>query len=174
MLFDPERHEPLPATPWNAARARDAIRAIAADMEATLGTGDGWPPHPLDDENATAPHHSLYFGAAGALWALWYLAREGAVTLAGEPCAHAARIPAHYLATPDTEEVVPSYFLGEAGVLLLAWRMTGDAALADRLHESIARNIPNPTNEALWAAPGTMVAAWHMGEWTGEARWRDL
>lgn len=174
MLYEAERHEPLTSLAWDEARARGAIRDIAADMERALGAGDGWPPHPLDDEKATAPHHSLYLGASGALWALWHLAREGAVELAFDPCARIARVPAHYLATPDTEEVVPSYFLGEAGVLLIAWRMTRDAALVDRLHDAIARNIGNPTNEALWAAPGTMVAAWHMLQWTGEARWREL
>jgi lantibiotic modifying enzyme len=46
--------------------------------------------------------------------------------------------------------------------------------VADRLHAAIARNIPNPTNEALWAAPGTMVGALHMLGWTGEERWRAL
>ncbi len=174
MLYETERHEPLAASAWDETRARAAIRAIAADMERALGAGDGWPPHPLDDDKATAPHHSLYLGASGALWALWHLAREGAIELGFDPRERIARVPAHYAATPDTEEVVPSYFLGEAGILLVAWRMTGDAALADRLHDAIARNIPNPTNEALWAAPGTMVAAWHMLQWTGEARWREL
>ena len=35
-------------------------------------------------------------------------------------------------------------------------------------------NIDNPNNGALWAAPGTMVAAWHMWEATREDRWRAL
>ncbi len=26
----------------------------------------------------------------------------------------------------------------------------------------------------MWAAPGTMVAAWHLWQATGEARWREL
>jgi hypothetical protein len=174
MLYEAARHEPLTSVPWNADRAHAALRAIAADMERVLGDGDGWPPHPLDDPDAKAPHHSVYLGAAGALWALWHLAQEGAVGLAFDPCERIGRVHANYLATPDTESVVPSYFLGEAGILLVAWRMTGAPALADRLHEVIAANIPNPTNEALWAAPGTMVAAWYMLHWTGEARWREL
>ena len=45
---------------------------------------------------------------------------------------------------------------------------------ADRLAASIEQNIPNPTNEALWAAPGTMLGALHMLEWTRERRWHDL
>jgi hypothetical protein len=54
------------------------------------------------------------------------------------------------------------------------WRLTGSAQAADRLHESVRSNIPNPTNEALWAAPGTMVAAWHLWQATREERWRAL
>ena len=46
--------------------------------------------------------------------------------------------------------------------------------MADRLWEVVRSNIPNPTNEALWAAPGTMLAAWHLWQATGEARWRVL
>jgi lantibiotic modifying enzyme len=42
------------------------------------------------------------------------------------------------------------------------------------LHAAIRANIPNPTNEALWAAPGTMVAAWHLWQATQEPRWREL
>ena len=33
MLFEPDRHEALDAPPWDEARARDAIRDIAQDIE---------------------------------------------------------------------------------------------------------------------------------------------
>lgn len=175
MLFDPDRHEPLLDTAWDAARARAAISAIVADMEETLGNGITWPWHPLDEgKRPEPPHKSIYLGASGALWAMWYLQRTGAVRLRVEPAALIERVHAAYLAEPDTGEVVPSYFLGEVGILLILWRLTGSRQVADRLHEAIARNIPNPTNEALWAAPGTMVGALHMLRWTGEKRWRDL
>jgi len=70
--------------------------------------------------------------------------------------------------------VAPSYFLGEVGVLLVLWRLTGAEWAKDRLFVSVQSNIGNPTNEALWAAPGTMLAAWHVWEETREERWRDL
>jgi hypothetical protein len=70
--------------------------------------------------------------------------------------------------------VVPSYFLGEAGILLIDWRLTGSRQAEERLAAVVRDNIANPTNEALWAAPGTMVAAWHMGTWTRDARWQEL
>ena len=174
-LYDPERHEPLADAAWDAARAREAIRAIVADTEAALGAGITWPRHPLDDaSDAEAAPKTLYLGSTGTLWALWYLAKEGAVTLRLDPAALIARVHRAYLAAPDTGEVVPSYFVGEAGILLVHWRMTGSAEAADRLFAIIRRNIPNPTLEALWGAPGTMVGALHMFGWTGERRWHDL
>lgn len=83
-------------------------------------------------------------------------------------------IHGQYLEEPDTGEVVPSHFLGEAGILLVHWRLTRSAEAADRLYAAIERNIPNPVNEALWAAPGTMAGALHMLECTGERRWEAL
>src|SRR5690606_36741364 len=117
---------------------------------------------------------SLYLGDAGVLWALWALREAGAAAWTGDPAAGLEEAHAAYLADPDTGEVVPSYYLGEVGVLLLLWRVTGSAAAADRLHRAIAANLDNPTHEALWGSPGTMVAAWHLWAATGEARWRAL
>lgn len=176
MLFEPDRHVPLAGVAWDADRARDAIHAIVADLEASRRANGSWPAHPLDDEGEepATGFQSLYLGAAGTLWALWYLRQQGAATLSFAPEALIGACADAYRAHPDTEEVVPSYSLGEAGILLVQWRLTGSADAADRLWSVVESNIPNPTNEALWAAPGTMVAAWHMLQWTGEPRWRDL
>lgn len=174
-LYEPDRHEPLADATWDAARAREAIRAIVADMETALGSGITWPWHPLDDaSDAEAAPKTLYLGSAGTLWALWYLAKEGAVTLRLDPAELIDHVHRAYLAEPDTGDVVPSYFVGEAGILLVHWRLTGSAEAADRLFAAIRRNIQNPTHEALWGAPGTMVGALHMLGWTGERRWHDL
>ena len=176
MLFDPDRHETLCDTAWDAERAREAIRTIALDIERHRSADGQWPMHPLDVEGETprTGFKGLYLGSAGVLWALWYLQREGAVQLGGDPVEAIRRVEAAYRAEPDTGEVVPSYFLGEVGILLVLWRLTGSREAADKLHAAIKANIPNPTNEALWAAPGTMVAAWHLWQATGEARWRQL
>lgn len=173
ILFDPARHEPLSGDEWTAVRAREAIAAIVTDIERHVDPVRGWPTHPNDD-GQRSPMKSLYLGASGVLWSLWYLAREGAVTLAVSPADLVRRVHADYLEAPDTGSVVPSYLLGEVGVLLVDWRLTGSADAARRMEAAIRENIPNPTNEALWAAPGTMVAAWHMWTWTGESRWRLL
>ncbi len=175
MLFEPDRHEPLLGVKWDAAQACEVIRAIVADFEATLGSGIGWPVHPQEDmDEPDSQQKSLYFGASGTLWAMWHLQQEGAVTLGVTPPELIERVYQAYLSAPDTGEVVPSYYLGEVGILLVHWKMTRSNAVADRLWTVIKGNIPHPANEALWGAPGTMLGAWHMFEWTGEQRWRDL
>lgn len=177
-LFDPARHEALEyGLAWDEARARATLRAIVSDAEQARSPDGAWPVHPLDEEG-TLPRggfKSLYFGAAGVIWALWYLQREGAATLAVlDPAAAIAQADAAYRADPDTGEVVPSYYLGEVGILLVRWAIAREAPVAERLFAAVAANIDNPTNEALWAAPGTMGAAWHLWQATGEARWRTL
>jgi len=175
MLYDPARHESLLDLEWDATRARAAISTIVEDAEATQAPDITWPWHPLDvEETPEAPHKSIYLGSSGVLWALWYLERVGAASLRIQPALFIDRVYGSYLAKPDTGEVVPSYFLGEVGILLVQWRLTGSREAADRLFVAITQNIPNPTNEALWAAPGTMVGALHMLGWTGESRWREL
>jgi len=176
MLFDPGRHETLCDTAWDESAARAAICAIVHDIERSRTPEGHWPVHALDQEGdeTGAGFYSLYLGSAGVLWALWYLRRNGAVELRLDPEEGMRQADAAYQAAPDTGEVVPSYFLGEVGILLLQWRMTGSVLAADRLFASVRSNILNPTNEALWAAPGTMVAAWHLWEATGEERWRAL
>jgi lantibiotic modifying enzyme len=176
MLFEPDRHEALCDTVWNASQARGAIRSIVHDIEQNRVAQGQWAVHPLDDEGyePRTGFKSLYLGSAGVLWVLSYLQREGAVELGSDPREHIQRVHIAYQADPDTGDVVPSYYLGEVGILLVLWRLTGSSAAADRLYVSVKSNIRNPTNEALWAAPGTMVAAWHMWGATGEQRWRDL
>jgi hypothetical protein len=117
-LHDVSRHEPIAGPAWEASRAHDAIEAIVRDIEDHLDPARGWPAHPQDEITAPATGlKSLYLGASGLLWSLWYLARCGAVTLKVQPADLVQRLHADYVAEPDTESVVPSYFLGEAGVL---------------------------------------------------------
>ncbi len=176
MLFEPDRHEALDPTPWDAFVAHETLRSIVHDIEQQRGTDQSWPVHPRDDEGDTprTGFKSLYLGRVGVLWALWYLQREGAVDLTLDPVEGVARADADYQAEPDTGSVVPSYFLGETGILTVLWHMNRSAAVADRLEVSVRSNIGNPTNEALWGAPGTMLAAWHLWKATGESRWKDL
>ena len=52
--------------------------------------------------------------------------------------------------------------------LLVAFRLTSDPALADDVHALVRGNVDNPTDDISWGAPGTLLAALAMGEWTGE------
>ena len=131
---------PIATSRWStptgiAGRARAAIVDIVEDAQATLGAGIAWPWHPLEDAGeAEPPAKSVYFGASGVLWAMWYLQQAGAVSLRIEPQGLIDRVHEAYLDKPDTGEVVPSYLLGEVGILLVQWRLTGSRATADRLH----------------------------------------
>lgn len=176
MLFEPDRHEALTTTNWDPACVRAAIQSIVVDVEKARLPEGHWPVHALDsdaDQPATG-FKSIYLGSAGVIWALWYLHKEKAAELHFDPVSAIEQAARAYQREPDTGEVVPSYFLGEVGVQLVRWRLTGSSDAANQMYTSIQKNIPNPTNEALWAAPGTMVAAWHLWEATGEERWRTL
>jgi hypothetical protein len=176
VLFEPERHEPLRDAHWDAARARAAIQAIVDELERSIGPHGLWPPHPLDevDGEPRRAFKTLYLGAAGVLWALWYLGREGAVTLRIDPSALIGGADAAYQREPDTDRVVASTLMGEVGVLLVCWRLTGSSSTAERLFAAIQRNSTSANTDAMWGAAGTIGAAQHMLAWTGEPRWREL
>ena len=170
-LFSPERHEALLDEPWDPAAVERALADIVRDVTGAA-QGGTWPGHPLEDGGADA--HTLYMGAAGILWGLEHLAREGAVELDPRLAGWAAELPERYLAAPDTGAVVPSYFLGESGVLLAALRFTRRREWADRLFVAARSNVEHPARELLWGAPGTGVAAALAHELTGEEQFREL
>lgn len=178
MLFEPSRHEPLSGDPWNPDAVHAAIRDIASDAQRARASDGSWPLHPLDEDGDTprGGFKGLYLGRAGVLWALATLQRAGAIEPPASIDLRAAidQAEADYRVDPDSGQVVPSYFLGEVGILLARWCLTGDMAAADRLHDAVRSNLDNPTNEALWGAPGTMLAAWHLWRATAQARWRAL
>jgi hypothetical protein len=66
-----------------------------------------------------------------------------------------------------------SLFFGETGPLVVAWRLVPSDDLANALHERVRSNVANETNELMAGAPGTMLVAHAMHEWTGEARWAE-
>jgi hypothetical protein len=179
VLFDPDGHEPLTDRPWSDTRVHEAIRAIAQDAEAAFDADALWPAHPRDLDGGPLPAvASLYLGASGMIWALEELARAGVVELRRDWTPVAAGLPERYLAAPDFPEdtggaAVPSLWMGEAGILLVAHRLAPDRSLEDRLLECVRANAANPTWELMWGSPGTLLAARAMWERTGEARWAE-
>lgn len=171
-MYDPARHEALTDTAWDEGRARATIEAIAADVDASFDEQALWPSHPLD--GGLGPGHTcLYHGAAGVIWAQVYLAEQG---MAGTRAwsSFAGALVEHYRAAPDTGSALASFWLGEVGVLLAAWRLDRGAVDVERLYHRIETNRDHAANESLLGAPGTMLAALLIHRATGSPRWRAL
>ena len=172
MLYDPHAHEPLRGEEWSRAAAEAEIRAIARAADEELRDGEWWPLHPLDDDGETPDAvHGIYLGAAGVLWALDQLARAGL----HEPGHDYARLAAgaleSYRRRPEFGGPVPSLWLGEGGIALVAWQLAPSPALADRLAELAVAAPEDDTLELLWGSPGLLAVADAMLERTGEPRW---
>ena len=178
MLFDPSHHEPLTDRGWDADRAREAIATIAAEAEAAFDADALWPAHPRDEDDGPLPEvTSLYLGASGVIWALHALASQDAVDLEHQWAPVAAGLVDRYLARPDFPDLVdgavPSLWMGEAGILVVAHTLAPAPWLEDRLIAAVRANAANPSLELMWGSPGTMIAAHAMYERTGDERFRE-
>jgi hypothetical protein len=133
---------------------------------------------------AEPPLRDLYVGAAGVIWALDSLRRGGFADVGIDLSAAALRTLELFRARPDYagwagDDFEPpsrpeaSLFMGEAGILLVAWRTSPAGELADALHRRVRENAGNEAVEVMWGSPGTMLAARAMQEWTGESRWSE-
>ncbi len=176
-LFEAARHEPLTSSVWSESAARSCIQRIAQAAHAEFDAGAGsWPTHELDEPPTPETRCTdLYLGASGAFWALRDLAAQGAIEAPRDcsPWLHgwAALARANL---KDSQHGTASYLMGESGVLLLHWTFTREAALADALFAMVQGNLHNPVREPLWGNSGTLLAAIHMAEASGEMRWMRL
>lgn len=175
-LFDPARHEPITSAPWREGVARAAIERIATASFDAFDPELGWPCHPLDEPpQPDQRFHMLYFGSGGVIWALEHLARIGAVDRRVDFAPFVAGIVERNRATTEAwGDGTASFPMGDSGLLLLRWTFGPDAALEERLHEVVRGNLCHSTREALWGSPGSVLAAVHLAEATGQERWRDL
>jgi hypothetical protein len=177
VLFSPPRHETLDRADWSEARARSAIRAIAAATEQGLDPRTGlWPLHPNDREpGIDGPQRGVYAGAAGIVWALDQLAASGAIDLARDYDELAEGLDAGLVRDPDEAGRPDDGFLaGRCGALAVAQRRRYDAARADLLVRLIAEQAEHPALDLLYGAPGTMVLATAEHARTGDARFADV
>jgi lantibiotic modifying enzyme len=177
VLYEPAQFETLTDEPWDPARVEVAIAAIVAATDAAFDPDALWPAHEWDGWEEPLPLKSLYAGAAGVIWALDALRRRDHAETSLDLAAAALRTLELKRTAPDftaDEHYHPAALLaGETGPLLVAFRLTSDPALADDLHALVRANVSNPTDDLLWGAPGTLLAALAMGEWTGEPRWEE-
>jgi hypothetical protein len=161
-LFDATMHEPPTATPWDAVRVKEVADRIASDTAAVAERDGFWPRHPLDGPTE-GRDYSFWTGAAGIRWALARLGHhvdEGGL-LAG------------YRSLAGADEA-SGLMQGEVGVLLVSWDLEPTPGKEKRLFHLVAANARNPSHELFNGSPGTMLAALHLYERTGDDRWRDL
>ena len=178
MLYEPDQFDRLIDEPWVRAHVEGAIAKIVADVDAAFGLDRLWPVvNEWDEYRDGQPAKVLYTGAAGVSWALETLRRGGHAETSLDLAAAALRALELERAEPDAaedEHYRPgSLPHGETGPLLVAFLLSSDAQLADDLHELVHGNVANPTDDISWGAPGTLLAALAMHEWTGEARWME-
>lgn len=175
VLFDPGRHEALIEKSWDADVARGAIERIVADTRAAFTPRGLWPAHPNDAENGERAFTMLYMGAAGVIWALDHLAREGAAASGHEFRQHLSEIQVlNHEALETAALETRSFLIGDAGILFAEWKLNPSDGLLASLAQVIADNTDDPARELMWGAPGTMLAALGLHQATGEERWADL
>lgn len=183
MLYRPELFARPIDEAWDGSRVRDAIAAIVADVERgyrgprRLWRAD-WASRSLGME---CPGTNLYGGATGTIFALDTLRRRGLAEtrlnlteLAASTleCFRARpEYRAGHIRIPDRHDA--ALLAGETGILLVAWRLTGDDELADALHARVLENVASEAEDVMWGTPGTLLAAATMLEWTGDERWRS-
>jgi hypothetical protein len=176
VLFEHDRHEPLDTSPWSDVQAQGAIERITQGISREF-TADGlWPRHPLDLPEVGEPFfRDLYIGAAGAMWGLDFLHRAGASV--PPPDFASARVG---LVEPNRRNLrglglgTASLLISDAGILLVDWKASAADSAAAELARAVSENHANPVLELMWGAPGTMIAALTMHEWTGDDAWSDL
>jgi len=162
-LYRPAEHEPLIGAQWDEARVEDAIASIVAATE-DLVDDAVWPVHPRDDEGGLPREPTtLYIGAAGVIWALHALGSRLDLD------ALISRALERWRARPDFDDV-PSLWMGETGLLLVAHVVGPSATDDDRLIARIRENAQNETWELMWGSPGTTLAAREIG---AQDAWRE-
>jgi len=176
-LYEPERHVVLEAPPWNPDAAKSAIQEIVDDAAGRFDADQFWPSHPMEDDRTHCT--PLYRGAAGVIWAIDYLRRQGAAkcdvefvpVLPGLLAANQAEF-ATFGEFFSSEQA--SLLMGDVGVLLLTMRLAPNDEIADELHRRVTANLHLPVMELMWGTPGTMLAAIFMYEMTGQDCWRQI
>jgi hypothetical protein len=179
VLYGPELHEPLTDAVWDTTRAREAIRAIVADVDEVYDPDAFWPAQEWDAYKTPIPLTDVFVGAGGLAWGLERLRRSGHAETTLDLGAVAHRALARYREAPlvlEGEELPSparsSLFNGEAGLVLVAWLFEPTDELASELFELVRRNIGNEANELMWGVPGTLLAARVLHARTREERWR--
>jgi len=174
VLFTPARHEALASTSFDEDAARAAIARIAARAEQELNPETGlWP---LDDDDApnegAGPATSLYWGAAGVVWALEELAAAGHVTARAGARDRVEAFATRLRDDPDDpDHGEEGVWFGESGILAVAEHLLPDAKRRNRIAELAQASLGSPALEPMEGHPGYMALAAQLHARTGEERW---
>ena len=172
------RHRALTHDAWSELAVRAAIDEIAADAVAHFHPETFWPGHPSDDGVGDG-NPSFYYGAAGVIWALDYLHRIGATSVAEDFRPVLPKLLERTITNFESNSSADyskhgSLLFGDMGAALLAMRLAPTPSLADLVHRRAEANNGLPIRELMGGMPGSMVAAIHMAKMTHETRWRGL
>jgi putative hemolysin len=177
LFYEPQRHIHLAPSIWHPEQIQTWLNNWAVEALSFWLKDQNWQLHPRDasdfDENTQALY-SIYCGQAGVWLALSRLAEAGYCTLPKSLSETFEAIYTDYSAHPDTGECVPSWFLGQTSLLTAICLLNPDSSHCETLAAMIQANRQNPTREALWGAPGTMLGALFMWEKTADMRWKTL
>jgi Lanthionine synthetase C-like protein len=183
MLFRPEAFERLTDEPWDAGLARGRIRAIVADAEERFDAVSLWPAEEWDAWGSPTPLTGLYCGAAGVVWALDVLRRRGQAEVTIDLGGAMQRALERNREAPELSQAegfqLPraseaGLLSGETGVAVVARRVGGDGELDALIERRILESRESDANEVMWGAPGGLLAARAMLDWTGDARWAEV
>jgi hypothetical protein len=180
VLYDPDRFDPLVDEVWRDGAVRDAIGEIVEDTDRACRPKRLWPADDWDGWQSPKPLKTLYTGAAGVVWALAALRERGQAESRLDLEAVAGRALEAWREKPGVltilelpEPARASLLMGETGILLVLRRLAPSGELADALLARVRENDDNPGEDVMWGAPGTMLAARAMLEWTAEERWAE-
>ena len=157
-----------------------AIRAIVVDADQAFDSEQLWPADDWDSWRTPLPLKSLYVGAAGVTWALDALRGRGHAESSLDLPAVARRVLEARREEPDLiqglelpAQAHAGLLSGESGLLVVTWKLARNDDVADALYARVRENIDSEAVEIMWGAPGTMLAARAMLDWTAEERWAD-
>lgn len=173
MLFEPTKHIKLSIIEWSKEKALNCIREIYSETLISMEPDKYWTASKDEDADIES-NKTVYYGAAGTVWALDIISSYINEKLPFDRVELINQIHKDYLLNPDTKEVVPSIFLGEVGILLVQYKFKPSKLIEDKIYDLVEENIENETLEALWGAPGTMIAASFLYDQTGNDRWAKL
>lgn len=183
MLFRPEAFERLTDEHWDEDRVRRGVRAIVEDTEERFDPVALWPAAEWDAWGSPTPLTGLYVGAAGVVWALDALRRRGHAEAGIDLAAAAGRALERAREAPELSEAedfeLPraaeaGLFSGETGVAAVARRVGSNGELDPLLERRILESRESDANEVMWGAPGAVLAARAMLDWTGDERWAEV